>query len=258
MIRTSSTRLAAAVLTGCALHAAAFPAPAAGQEPLRLSATAQQGAVATYTAPLDVGKHTLWGDGRAGLDLRTLRIAGTYRNEGDASVRLFVFAVPERSYQSIARGAGERALSNPNARFLALFWIDIGPSTVVNLADHAPRDPAALQRMMTAGPVRFGLLATSSSETHAVRIDALNVDARGGESRRLGTEGDDLFLGRDDFRTLPLTPFVRTPRGDVSLLDATSVKEGPWVPGAQVHPGDAFYPLERRFIGGSISGGGQE
>jgi hypothetical protein len=251
MIRTASTRLAAAILAGCALHAAAFSAPAAAQEPLRLSATARQGALATYSAPLDVREHGLWGAGRAGLDLRTLRIAGSVRNAGESPVRLVVFAAPDSSYAAIGKWGGERALSNPNARFLALFWIDIGPSTVVNLADHAPRDPAALQRMMGAGPVRFGLLATGDG-ARAVRIEALNAPAG-----RDGTRAGQRSIGRIDGLP-PLAPFVRTRRGDVSLLDATSVKEGPWLPGAQVHPGDAFYPLERRFIGGSISGGGQE
>jgi hypothetical protein len=258
MIRTTSARLVASVLAGCALHAAACSAPAAAQEPLRLSATAQQGAVATYSEPMDVRGHTLWGDRGAALDLRTLRMAGTVRNSGDAPARLVVFAIPDRSYQSMARGAGDRALSNPNARFLALFWIDIGPSTVVNLADHAPRDPAALQRMMMAGPVRFGLLATSPNGERAVRIEALD-SPRGGQ-RTIGGSvsggGQGAMYPSVSGAWIDLR--ARSVTGDISLLDATSVRGGLWLPGVQVHPGDALYPLERRFIGGSISGGGQE
>jgi hypothetical protein len=249
MIRMASTRLAAYALAGCALYTVALSAPAAAQEPLRLSATAGQGALATYSAPLDVREHDVWR--RAGFDLRALRIAGSVRNAGGASVRLVVFAAPDSSYAAIGKRDGERALSNPNARFLALFWIDIGPSTVVDLADHAPRDPAALQRMMMTGPVRFGLLATGEGG-EGVRIEASHAPA--GRDR---TRADQQSIGRIDGHP-PLAPFLRDRLGDVLLLDAKTVTEGPWLPGAQVHPGDAFYPLERRFIGGSISGGGQE
>jgi hypothetical protein len=77
MITRSWTTISCLLSVCGILQVALFSTDAAAQERLRLSATSEQGAVATYSEPLDVRQHTLWGDRQAGLDLRTLRIAGT-------------------------------------------------------------------------------------------------------------------------------------------------------------------------------------
>jgi hypothetical protein len=246
MIKRFSTRLVLLIF-GCFILQGTLPsAEAAAQEPLRLSATAEQAAVITYSEPLDVRKHTLWDDGRAGLELRTLRIASSVRNSGDAPVRLVVFAVPDEAYQELAsrhpdgyyeevqQRAAATALSNPNARFLALFAIDIGPSTVADLRDHAPRDPAAIQRLMMAGPVRFGLLATSAEGEHAVQIEASN-SPRGGQ-RMIGGSISGGGQGAH-----PLAPFVQSRSGDVSLLEARTFPGDSFIAGKPVYPGDGLF-----------------
>jgi hypothetical protein len=56
------------VLFVCCILATLLNTEAAAQDRLRLSATAEQGALATYSAPLDVRRHSLWGDRRAALE----------------------------------------------------------------------------------------------------------------------------------------------------------------------------------------------
>jgi hypothetical protein len=257
MISMISTLILSLSLPDSALPMMFVGADTVAQERLRLSATAEQGAVVTYSQPLDVRKHTLWGDRRAGLDLHGLRMGGTVRNSGDTPIRLTVLAVPDEAVEELKGRASRhpdgyyrerdgrtapRALSNPNQKFLALFWIDIGPSTEADLSRHAPDDPAALQRMMEAGPVRFALLATSPGGTRAVRLDALSTPTP----------------GRDDSITPPLEPFVQSRGGPVSLLDQRTfpATERGFFRGTAHYPGDGLfvfgglnvlYPLERRF-----------
>ncbi|CAN5503525.1 hypothetical protein BH23BAC4_BH23BAC4_16150 [soil metagenome] len=228
----------------CLLQMMLLSSEAVAQERMQLSATAEQGAVAMYSEPLDVREHSLWGDRRARPDLRTVRVAGAVRNSGRSPVRLIVFAVPEEGYQEMANPTAARSLnndplltrrgSNPNARFLALFWIDIGPSTVVNLADHAPRDPAALARMLGDGPVRFGVIAAGAAGEQRVSI---TIEPAG-----------DTAIPLPERLISAFNVTARSGRGAVSLLDANSSPGRTFFPGRQLHPGGASYPMSRRFI----------
>jgi hypothetical protein len=242
MINPSSTPLIRMMVVCCSLQMMFMGTEAAAQEPLRLSATAQQGAVATYSEPLDVRRHTLWGDRRAALDLRTLRMAGTVRNAGDAPVRLEVFAVPEEVYQELARGTA--GTSYPlSRRFLALFSIEIRDGAAVDLGEYAPRHPAALQRMMSAGPVRFGLIATSLTAERAVRIEAFG-SPRGGQ-RTIGGSisggGQGAMYPSVSGAWIDLRARSRT--GEVSLLEARAI------PSLEMFfPGEIFFRGESRFV----------
>jgi hypothetical protein len=223
--------IATAVLALGSLHVLCAAAPAAAQEALRLAATARQGGLVTYSAPVNVREHALLrqpatGGRAAGADFTTLRIAGTVRNTGSAPVRIGVLAMPDEEFRAMGtRPAGAArdslaAVGTAGGRpaFVALFWIDIGPSTSVDLADHAPLDPAALQRMMMEGPVRFGLVAASSRRGRPVRIEAVRS----------------------------LRPFVSTRSGRVSLVDEGTTAGETWLPGRVIHPGDPYFPITLR------------
>jgi hypothetical protein len=184
MINLLSTPLVRMIVVCCCLQMTLMSTEAAAQERLQLSATSQQGAVATYSEPLDVQRHTLWGDRRAALDLRTLRIAGSVRNSADAPMRLVVFAVADDTYRQLARRTAGTSLPADRG-FLALFSFEVRGGAAVDLRDYAPRDPAALQRMMSAGPVRFGMLAGNANGERAVRIEV----SSSGEAYRAGARG---------------------------------------------------------------------
>jgi hypothetical protein len=226
MITTASTQLLRLFVVCCIAQMMLFSTETIAQERLQLSATSEQGALATYSEPLDVRRHSLWDDRRPALDLRTFRLAGAVRNSGNVPVRLIVFSVPDEAYQQMGARSGERTLQQDRERHLPIFSIDIAPSTVVDLRDHAPRDPAALQRLMTAGPVRFGLLATSSGAARATRIEVSGVRSRTGERT----------LGSGSVRLQPLAPVVRAGIGEVSLLETRTF------PGETFFPGQTFSP----------------
>jgi hypothetical protein len=96
-----------------------------------------------------------------------------------------VFAVPDDTYRQLARRTAGTSLPADRG-FLALFSFEVrGGAAVVDLRDYAPRDPAALQRMMSAGPVRFGMLAGNANGERAVRIEV----SSSGEAYRAGARG---------------------------------------------------------------------
>jgi hypothetical protein len=121
--------------------------------------------------------------------MNTLRVAGAITNSGRSALRVQVFAVQEDAFQNLGQHTDGK-----DTPILVLYYIDIRPTTTVDLRDHAPRDPAALARMVTSGPVRIGFRATSSGGDGAVQLEAINaptsnrtlgvfVRSRNGESR---------------------------------------------------------------------------
>jgi hypothetical protein len=196
---------------------------------VQLSATAEQGGVVTYSEPIDVRRHARWNDADARPDLRTLRIAGSVRNAGDAPVRVTVFAVADAEYASLAGGTDARSLGSGTIRFVRVLSIDIGPSTVGELSGSVPYDPSRLGRLMRAGPVRLAMVAESTIPGRAVQVF-------------VWTGGADLGgIG-------PLEPVLTSRAGTVSLVNARTLAADAFLGGAAHHRGSRYYPSVSRVF----------
>jgi hypothetical protein len=218
--------LTTAFVATAVAHAAAQVTPRASDQRsgVQLSATAEQGGVVTYSEPIDVRRHAVWNDRRARPDLRTLRIAGSVRNEGEAPVRVMVFAIAESEYATLSGSAAARMSARTGyISVVPVLSIDIGPSTVEELSGIAPRDPARLERLMRAGPVRLGMVA---EPVMPGRVVSVFVWTGGAE------------MGRSE----PLSPLLTSRSGSVSLVDARTLSADAFLSGTSHYHGSRYYP----------------
>jgi hypothetical protein len=253
----------------CVIHIPILRADASAQERLELSATAEQGAVATYSEPIDISKHSLLAAGRAALDLSTFRLPGTVQNLGGEPVRLTVFAIPDGAHrESVSRHpdgyfqerfsrhpdgyylevfsrhpdgyylererrTGQRPPADAPPRFAEIFRVDIDARGSIDLASHAPQDPSALERMMSEGPVRFGISAPTLTRGSSVGVavsTGSSVPARGPGPERNASPRPSAEAARS------LHPYVNPGHGAVSLVDGDTDRSGPFFRGEPVFP----------------------